>query len=965
MAPLVVGLVVLTLGVLLSCHGFSFTGASTIALLPTAFAAAVLLGVVAWDTRVHGFAWGSLALLAVTYQTAPVLFRGLVQLLKENAAAVVQESTLPIAFYGITYLPFVIALIVVSAIASRCTRRSVERWTVFALPARRMAIGLTVLLFVLACTNLKALTVVSLLDIPLLLLMARVFRERLFAVAALGNLVLCSILCVPFLVAMKVPALVESDMLLTMSGLSIVLSMLSVFDRWMIRIPTQHKWLTVTHADGSEDSPAFCSVVGCLLAILVAVGWMFATGAGLPGVGMHQRVQLILVIASLLATNWRMPNYVVGLFMWLSVFCAFGFELSNRSFAVERVLVDVSLMAAAVSLLMPLVIRFLRYQFPSWNWNADRVTNPDFYLRTIQSDALRIESKPGTRGWAQLLSATVVPLGDLSLVTTLCLVSIVQIPLLFISNFAPQDALQLQTGLLIAWGLCIARMYSVYAGGFVVGLLFSLWCTSTLFYLKPELHTVGYAFATWTAAASLTSFALSFRKNSAWNGLRDMSALILVAMSLVSLLNGDELYRWMGLGIAGVACIHNLNHRDRRFSMLLATYFNLQCAMLVFYFNGMHGPCISWLADSRLPVAVASQLPLIALSMLIFDVRRLPLDSGDRRAWAQSLRSIALVTAGTALMYGSVVMPVAPWLIAGGVLWGFVEFVQASRYQKEEFVWLGLFILAGTAAWCLRVEMISVGAGVCQILLIGSAVVGLSLGHILRGKPRLGVFAAPLSTVGLAAPGVLTAMAIFHQFASPHAAIDPMGSLSMFGAAAIYFHHGMRTKDRNYLLMSLFILNTCLIILWRSLSIHDAQVYCIPIGLSLITFVRLLKKEIPQSSQEPLLYAGTLTILVSPLYAILGGSWIHLITLLALCVLIVLLAIGMRLRALLYCGTGFLLADLVMMVIRSSVENPNLLWMFGLGIGAAVIALAAFCERHRERVLTRIRYLSAELATWN
>ena len=54
-----------------------------------------------------------------------------------------------------------------------------------------------------------------------------------------------------------------------------------------------------------------------------------------------------------------------------------------------------------------------------------------------------------------------------------------------------------------------------------------------------------------------------------------------------------------------------------------------------------------------------------------------------------------------------------------------------------------------------------------------------------------------------------------------------------------------------------------------------------------------------------------------------------------------------------------------MMVVRSSIDNPSLLWISGLGIGAAVIVLAAVCERHREQVLGRIRLLSAELATWN
>ena len=82
-------------------------------------------------------------------------------------------------------------------------------------------------------------------------------------------------------------------------------------------------------------------------------------------------------------------------------------------------------------------------------------------------------------------------------------------------------------------------------------------------------------------------------------------------------------------------------------------------------------------------------------------------------------------------------------------------------------------------------------------------------------------------------------------------------------------------------------------------------------------------------------------------------------------VLVILLAIGLRIRVLMYTGTAFLFADLTGMLIRSSLENPEYLWVGGVALGGAVIALAALCENHRENVLAKIRMLSAELATWN
>jgi len=78
-----------------------------------------------------------------------------------------------------------------------------------------------------------------------------------------------------------------------------------------------------------------------------------------------------------------------------------------------------------------------------------------------------------------------------------------------------------------------------------------------------------------------------------------------------------------------------------------------------------------------------------------------------------------------------------------------------------------------------------------------------------------------------------------------------------------------------------------------------------------------------------------------------------------------LLAIGLRIRVLMYTGTAFLFADLAGMLILSSIDNRAMLWVGGVGLGGAVIALAALCENHRENVLAKIRLLFAELATWN
>jgi len=152
---------------------------------------------------------------------------------------------------------------------------------------------------------------------------------------------------------------------------------------------------------------------------------------------------------------------------------------------------------------------------------------------------------------------------------------------------------------------------------------------------------------------------------------------------------------------------------------------------------------------------------------------------------------------------------------------------------------------------------------------------------------------------------------------------------------------------------------------WIDLQLSDPPLIMIPIGASVLLLVELLRRDIPTSMHDPLRYLGALIILVSPVFNIVEGSWIALLTLMVLSVAIMLAAIGIRVRALVYTGTAFLFADLVAMVVRGSIDHPNLLWLAGIGCGAAVLTLGAICENNRERVLQRMRALSSELESWN
>jgi hypothetical protein len=190
-------------------------------------------------------------------------------------------------------------------------------------------------------------------------------------------------------------------------------------------------------------------------------------------------------------------------------------------------------------------------------------------------------------------------------------------------------------------------------------------------------------------------------------------------------------------------------------------------------------------------------------------------------------------------------------------------------------------------------------------------------------------------------------------------------SLAMLLAAGFYCWHGYEQQRRWALLLALAIVNLALALLWQDLAWSDPQLYMIPVGVSILILRHLLREQMPARFHEPLNYLGALVILVSPMFHIAGGSWLHIFTLMLVSVAVILVAIGLRIRALIYTGAAFLLADMVAMIVRGSIDNPNLLWLAGLLLGAAVFALGAFAERNREQVLQRLRLLTATLADWD
>jgi hypothetical protein len=231
-------------------------------------------------------------------------------------------------------------------------------------------------------------------------------------------------------------------------------------------------------------------------------------------------------------------------------------------------------------------------------------------------------------------------------------------------------------------------------------------------------------------------------------------------------------------------------------------------------------------------------------------------------------------------------------------------------------------------------------------------------------RSQLSILARPLATLAYLMPAVSVLLGIGRHLLVTEPAWRGANSLAILLAGGFYFWRGIELRRRDLLTLAGVILNVALALLWRELRWSDPQFFLIPLGLTVLALVQLFREELPAKLLDPLRYLGALVILVSPVFHIIDGSWIHLFTMMLASVGVVLLGIGLRVRALVYTGTGFLLADLAAMLVRGSFDHPNLLWLAGLSLGAAVLALAAYCERNREVLLQRMRFLTETLSRW-
>lgn len=954
--PMFIGLTMTLAGVILA--GLRFPQAAV--LVPTAALAAGLMGAVAHRTGKQAFVRAMLAGVVMAYQCSPVFFREFALAVVRSGAAAVHESRLPIAFYGLTYLPLVLTI---TALAVWLARRGD---TLFAPVLRRFSLLAPVLLLAVAFTHDKALFPVGLALTTLCAVQGVLFRSRGLVWLGVASLLTATLGFIPFASTVLEwrpdRAYLNLLHLATWTTAALIL-------RWPGAAVDR-----LTSAWLPEERRDFGFPVCRAASVLITLGgvsfwFLLAVYEPVPIVEMGVLAVVSAVLLATHALHW--PHVGLGdlFFAFVAGACTFG--LFHAHYGLHTVATMNSLAFAGLWLLVPHLANLNN------RWSA-----------SFAGPARRVS----TGGMLLVIGVLLIPLWMTSLVFAvefeIVVAAIVATLWLFDAGRRWQSGLYTMA----SWLALLATAGSLlitFAGPATQQWLPALWAIMALVAIpllrrSPHEHLLSEIDS--PSESTIETF---------WKA--PLRRCVLTTLSVVALgsliLFTTPLRVGGGIALTGLLMLASLWQAPvmRRLALMIVNW-QMLCAVIQAV-----APQARTVADFTMAafLEVAFPLALVAAVQAVLWQRSMRKPGNEyelivvHSVALQVVSIVSLVCAferhAVPLSAVEVAMIVATFslLIADRIASALrlsaaaaqrvldatesMENPRPLRPQEsngEEHVWGAEILLLACIGYLALFHVIQFGHGLSMYLVLAAGLLSWGLARWAERSLETKVLAGPLSATGFVLPAVTVCLGLGRHILAIESVWLGMNSLAILLAGGFYFWQGIERGRKSLIVASAAILNVALALLWRELQWFDPQFFLVPVGISVLGHVELLREELPERFHDPLRYAGALIILVSPTFHIVEGNWLHLFSLMVLSVAVTLTAMGLRIRALMYAGTAFLVADVIAMVVRGSIDEPSVLWIAGIGVGMILIGLAAYCERHREQMLQRLRLIAAELESW-
>ncbi len=966
--PMFVGLAMTVLGVGLSFSGFTYVGETTYSVIPTSIVAAILFAFAARDTRHPGFVWASLVAITIAYQCSPTMFSNLVHTIRSATSEAIHQERVPITLYGLTYLPLLSLLVVVSRWFD--SRRSVE----ISMPIKHFVTLLSGTLFCVALSEMVTWSfispfLVSSVNSVVFVAFAFVLQDRRLALPGIAALILAVATSIPALNQMAYIDVEWSWVPVALAALTLVMTSFRFPDTLLQRIPVPASQ-SLGHNDLREWN--LIQGAGYLLAFALAVHWMASCSLTfLQPLSTPALAEYSCLLCALLIYTIRSPRYLPATIVW--VFVAFeglrwvsGFPISLSILSTYGTYL---LIGGSVASYLVLELVKRKTQFGSLHELRQSIG------LNLQASTIIIRPSSIRAGWA-LPASFSMSLFDLTLLALSLLIGTVHFPMIAVEHIAMLTGqletlsvpMSLAAPIAVVWLLGITLVLRNRASGFVIAMLLPLASTSLMISAGVLGSASGLLF-TWAmvqGALSVGAHRLSLSRKDPLAGevIMRVCQTWLAGILLMSCVSLELPFRVVAAISLTVLVGYFADKWNSKQLCAFAILGNIHLFLLVAFAAGCRGVLLPNSPHVFESQSIAYLFLAGCVSVLFFGNPHRRIACEEAGDWAKALRCGLVTLIVTAILFVPLQGIGITAMVIGLTVLIASEVMTAIRRNHELRVWTACGFGVASVAFLLAQHVISIGNGVSQFVMLGVSAACLTVAELSPSQSRLNVLRRPMLIIGQSLPSVVAGLVVFREVFGLSSSSTGLNSLALMIAAGIYFQQSHSQRRPALCIPAIIIVNAAFCLMWSSLGWTEAELYLVPVGLSVLALVELMKKELPTSAHDPLRYIAALFILCSPLFEVLDGSWIHMFALMLLCVVVILAAIGLRVRSLVYAGSGFLFADIVAMVIRSTIHNPTSLWICGVALGIGVIALAAFCENHRDKLLSRIRMVSAELATW-
>ncbi len=390
-------------GVALSFHGFSWTGSTTYAAVPTTILAAGLLWNAASDLRNRPIAWIALLMTAIAYQNIPSLCPELIRALRGEVAAAIHQSRLPLSFYGITYLPLLLTL---AAIARQCLR---SRRPDLAAPIRQFVVAVGSAWCCLSLINPASAFWVALSYSVAWLILAVVLSDRRLVVPGLLSAVSSAVGFGRFAVSIGEAPSSAPVIISVLSILSILWTCTPFLDRWQSSLHLPSGWFNELFTDQSGQPRRLFLIAGQCVASTVFVLWLtqvFRTSH--QPWATAQFIEWGLVSLMFATQLLRVRSYLAGIQFWFV--CCLGAIIGfiSHGVSLQAIANTASLTAGVMTCAGYLMTDLFADREETWSDVRRRL---GFRASMLQSADAHWEKD----GLSRLAGVCVVPLIDLSL----------------------------------------------------------------------------------------------------------------------------------------------------------------------------------------------------------------------------------------------------------------------------------------------------------------------------------------------------------------------------------------------------------------------------------------------------------------------------------------------------------------------------------------------------------------------